>query len=200
MGRIRTFSGKHVNPLNLKPEDIDIRDIAQGLSNICRYNGQCKRFYSVAEHCFHVASLVPAKLRLAALLHDASEAYLSDLSTFVKHSRPLAGYRRIEEHVEGVIERTFGLKLSDDDRDLIKAADVVMYKAEKAALFDGEITAEDAHPKEEWAFLKAYKLPSFDVIRCYRPEDAKQAFLSVYLMEILPANQSAEFFSTRKVA
>ena len=200
MGRIRTFSGKHVNPLNLKPEDIDIQDIAQGLSNICRYNGQCKRFYSVAEHCFHVASLVPEKLRLAALLHDASEAYLSDLSTFVKHSRPLAGYRRIEKHVEGIIERTFGLKLSDDDRDLIKAADVVMYKAEKAALFDGEITAEDVHPKDEWAFLEAYKLPPFDVIRCYRPEDAKAAFLYAYTKEIALANRPTEFFSTRKVA
>ena len=47
---IRTFTGKTINLIMPKEEDIDILDIAHGLSNVCRYNGHCSKFYSVAEH------------------------------------------------------------------------------------------------------------------------------------------------------
>src|SRR5271156_4912831 len=77
---IQTFTGKKFYPFNPKPQDIDIRDIAHALSNICRFTGHTKRFYSVAEHSRNVAKLVPAHMKLQALLHDASEAYLCDIA------------------------------------------------------------------------------------------------------------------------
>ncbi|TAM99321.1 MAG: phosphohydrolase, partial [Rhizobiaceae bacterium] len=67
-GWIMTHSGKPFYPARPAPSDIDILDIAHALSMTCRYGGHARRFYSVAEHCVLVASQVPAKLRLAALL------------------------------------------------------------------------------------------------------------------------------------
>ena len=76
---LSTFSGKKFYPFNPSPEQIEIVDIAHGLSMVCRFSGQCPYFYSVAEHCIHVTNVLPPSLKLEGLLHDASEAYLADL-------------------------------------------------------------------------------------------------------------------------
>jgi hypothetical protein len=62
-----------------KPDDIDVRVIACGLSKICRFTGQLRDFYSVAQHAMMVAELVDPHLRFATLHHDDSEAYLNDI-------------------------------------------------------------------------------------------------------------------------
>jgi len=69
------------DPLDLKPEDVDERDLAVSLSHLCRFNGHIEPFYSVAQHSIAVARLVEVrrgspKTVLQALFHDASEAYL----------------------------------------------------------------------------------------------------------------------------
>ena len=72
---IQTYSGKK---FWLDPpmwDQIDIIDIAHALSMTCRYGGHSKFFYSVAQHCCLMSRLVPKRLALAALLHDAVEAY-----------------------------------------------------------------------------------------------------------------------------
>jgi hypothetical protein len=79
-----TYRKKLINPLALKPEDIDFWDILQGLTNICRFGGQCPRFYSVLEHTLLVTDLVDESLKLHALLHDAAEAYLGDIIRPIK--------------------------------------------------------------------------------------------------------------------
>ena len=56
MDWIQTYSGKKFYPLDPRPEDIDIRDIAHALSLNCRFNGHCRCFYSVAEHSVGVSS------------------------------------------------------------------------------------------------------------------------------------------------
>jgi len=84
-----TYTGKRVHFLELTPDEVDIRDIAHHLSLLCRFTGACRWFYSVAEHSIRVAELVPTELRLSALLHDATEAYINDISRPVKYSHKL---------------------------------------------------------------------------------------------------------------
>jgi hypothetical protein len=104
---MQTITGKQFWPLDPRPEEVDILDIAGALSKLCRYGGQCLRFYSVAEHCVHVANYAPDDLKLTALLHDASEAYLSDVIRPIKSH--LANYLDIEAGLERVIAERFGL-------------------------------------------------------------------------------------------
>src|SRR5580765_2644929 len=83
---ILTFSGKHVNPLNLRPEDIDIVDIAHALACCNRFAGHCRRPINVAQHSVYVSRLCDdTGFERQALLHDASEAYLGDITKWLKH-------------------------------------------------------------------------------------------------------------------
>lgn len=81
--------------------DFTITDIAHALGRVCRFAGHTNRFYSVAEHCVHVALLVPMELVRPALLHDASEAFIGDVTRPLKAMLP--DYREIEARVEDAI-------------------------------------------------------------------------------------------------
>lgn len=86
---ITTYTGRKFHYKNPTPDEIHIKDIAHHLSLICRFVGACKKFYSVAEHSIRVAEIVPNNLKLSALLHDAAEAYIGDISRPVKYSHKL---------------------------------------------------------------------------------------------------------------
>lgn len=106
---IQTFSGGQVWPLDLRPGEIHIVDIAHSLSMQCRFNGHTSEFYSVAEHCCHVHDLLPAPLKRAGLLHDASEAYLCDLPRPLKKSPGFGTlYQAVERELEATIAARFG--------------------------------------------------------------------------------------------
>lgn len=89
---LQTHSCRALDLASPDPADVRLEDIAHALSRICRYNGHTSRHYSVAEHCCHVADYleqraienghedVAAHIALAGLLHDASEAYVGDLT------------------------------------------------------------------------------------------------------------------------
>ncbi|MEM4379972.1 MAG: hypothetical protein QXL01_04720, partial [Thermoplasmatales archaeon] len=79
---IETYSGKKFD--YLAQSELDIEDIAHALSNLCRFNGHTRVFYSVAEHSVNVSSMVPPELKIAALLHDAAEAYIGDVPSPLK--------------------------------------------------------------------------------------------------------------------
>lgn len=84
-------SGGTVDPWHLQPEDIEIMDIVLALSQQCRFSGHTPGFYSVAEHSVLVAEMMQAEtndpmLTLAALLHDAAEAYLGDVARPVRQN------------------------------------------------------------------------------------------------------------------
>lgn len=104
---MQTYTGGMLYPLDPRPEEIRIEDISAALSKLCRYGGQCIRFYSVAEHCVHVANAAPPHVALAALMHDASEAYLCDVIRPIKRS--LANYQEIEAGLERCIAQRFSL-------------------------------------------------------------------------------------------
>lgn len=119
---IYTFSGVSFSPLSPCLGDISPVDIAHALSYMCRANGHFKSFYSVAQHCLACEAEASArghsrKVRLACLIHDASEAFISDITRPVK--RQLPEYRGIEERLQRVIYCRFGL--DPDDEQLMKA-------------------------------------------------------------------------------
>lgn len=111
-GLIATHSGKLVNPLDLKPEDVDIHDIAHALSNICRYGGHVRKFYSVAQHSIIMLDLLKGVSarpdeQLLGLLHDAEEAYLMDFPNPIKQLKTFGEYREFCERASKAIYNAF---------------------------------------------------------------------------------------------
>lgn len=141
---MQTFTGRQYWPIDPRPADVSLEDIAHHLAMICRYGGACSRHYSVAEHSVYVSYLVPPGLAAHALLHDASEAYCNDIVRPVK--RHLAGYEEIEGLNVAVIGEAFGLSgLTPDECRAIKDADNAILLAEQAQLM--------AAPPAKWAPL-----------------------------------------------
>jgi len=129
---IQTYTGKQFFPLEPRYEDIDIRDIAHALANLCRYGGHVETFYSVAQHCVLVSRVVPPELALMGLLHDASEAYLIDVPRPIKHSVGMEGYRAAEKTLQAAIYRKYGL--DPDEPAAIKTADNQLLRTEQRDL------------------------------------------------------------------
>lgn len=159
-GHIRTFTGRKFWPLQPRAEDLDIRDIAHALSNICRFTGHVRKFYSVAEHSVRVSELLPPPLKLWGLLHDASEAYMCDLASPVKSQCP--GYRAAEVKLEFIIAERFGLEWPRPAE--IKAADVLLFLAEKRDLMPGKSFTVEYPRIRPWSpatakarFLRAFR-------------------------------------------
>ena len=126
---LRTYTGKLVKPLALEAQHIDILDVAHGLSNLCRFNGHCRQFYSVAEHSVRVSNILPSHLQLWGLLHDAAEAYLVDLPRAVKTSRGLGElYRMAENRAMQTLVARFGLEWPEPPE--VKTADRVLLATE----------------------------------------------------------------------
>jgi hypothetical protein len=165
---LQTFSGKQIFPLDPKPDQICIEDIAHALSQICRFNGHTHSFYSVAEHSVFVALNVPVEHRVAALLHDASEAYLCDLPRPVKYN--VVGYAEAEQRLMQAIADKFGFKLPLAD--CIKAADNRILLNEREQML---------RPSDlEWGgFDDLEPLPGVQ-LRGWLPRAAEAAFLEVF--------------------
>ncbi len=140
---IITFSKQKFSPLKAKSEEIDIIDIAHALSLMCRANGHIKHFYSVAQHCLNCLKEAEARglredVRLACLLHDASEAYLSDITRPVKRSLPQ--YREFEEVLQNQIYDKFNLvHLREAEHALVKEIDDALLYYELLELMNEEI-------------------------------------------------------------
>lgn len=119
MSEIMTYSKKMFDPLHPKTELIDIEDIAHSLSMLCRANGHFKSFYSVAQHSINCMKEAKARgyshrVQLACLLHDGSEAYLSDVTRPVKAELPR--YLEIETPLQNVIwNKWLDAPLSDEE-------------------------------------------------------------------------------------
>jgi hypothetical protein len=134
---IQTFTGRKFWPLDARPEEIDIYDIAHALALQCRYVGHVTVFYSVAQHSDLASELVTAdRDRLWALLHDASEAYLSDVSRPVKHSSGFGFYREAEKRVQAAICHRFGLTVEEPPS--IKEVDTRQVSTERRDLMVGK--------------------------------------------------------------
>lgn len=140
MSCIKTRSGIMFDPLKPRAEEIEITDIAHSLSMLCRANGHFKQFYSVGQHCINCAREAAARgysrrVQLACLLHDGSEAYLSDVTRPVKEELPK--YVEIEEPLQAVIwEKYLGAPLTQEEYDQVFDIDDAMLYCEFLALMD----------------------------------------------------------------
>jgi uncharacterized protein len=140
---IQTFTGKQFFPLDPDPADIDIVDIAHALSNICRFTGHCREFYSVAEHSIRVSRIVPEKDALWGLLHDASEAYICDVARPLKRWPEFeAVYRPIEDRLMRAVCERFGLPVEMPAS--VREADLVLLHTEARDLM--------GKPPQDWHF------------------------------------------------
>lgn len=183
-GWIQTFTGRPFSPVDPDPEDIVIEDIAHALSNLCRFAGHVRQFYSVAQHSVLVSELVErsvprefkefrARWALLGLLHDAAEAYVVDLPSPIKHLPELAGFRHIEHGVERAVEERFDLHTGGRGKALVKEADFVLLLTEArdlmAPLYPAWIAA---FTPKEWASCLTEVIVPLD------PGAAKALFLA----------------------
>ena len=128
---IATYTGKKFHYLDPQPDEIDIVDIAHALSLTCRFSGQCREFYSVAQHSYLMTSLVPDEYKLHALLHDASEAYLPDLPRPEKAELPK--FKEMENIILEAVYRKF-TPIYQQGIIEVKNADNIMLASEARAL------------------------------------------------------------------
>lgn len=132
---IETYTGIMFDLLDPKPEMVCIEDIAHSLSMLCRFNGHCNRFYSVAEHSIEVWRYAIKSsycgfgpVARASFLHDASEAYLGDMTRPLK--RHIPQYQEIEANVEKVIRERFNIEWDTPIAAEVKRFDNIAVKSE----------------------------------------------------------------------
>jgi len=181
----RMLSGRRLDLLDPSPLDIEIEDIAHGLSRVARWNGQTKGrwAFSVAQHSLLVLDLVEQlrpkankQLRLAALLHDSPEYVVGDLITPFKSSVGL-NYKALEERLLSAIHLRFGLpaRLPRESSRLIKRADRAAAFLEATQLAGFELT--DA----KRVFSAPRNIKSIEITP-HPPQSAKKLFLERFRM------------------
>lgn len=163
---LQTFTGRCFWPLDPRPEDVSLEDIAHALSMKCRYAGHTKHFYSVAEHSVLVSRHVPAHDALWGLLHDAAEAYSADVPRPLK--RFLPDWKPMEARIMGAVAEHFGLQPGEPAS--VKWADLAITADERNALMNP--------CDQEWGELPR---PLGVVIECLAPQAAKLAFLARFI-------------------
>jgi len=165
---METFTGRRFWPLDPRAEDVSIEDIAHALSLLTRYGGHCTRFYSVAEHCVLLARAAPPEAALWLLLHDASEAYLSDMVRPLKRHMP--EYRAAEDRVTRAVYQAFRLD-PEMQPDAVKDLDcrIVMDERAQAMTPTGDT----------WNYGGARE-PLGVTLQFWPPERAEREFLALY--------------------
>lgn len=153
---IRTVSGKYVNVFNVDPDTIVIEDIAHALAHQPRFGGHLPEFYSVAQHCVNCSYHVKGfENRFAALMHDASEAYLLDMPKPIKINIPQ--YNKIEDNLMRVIAKKFNFEYPKNKA----VEDVDRFMLER-----------------EWYSIMLKQAEAlFEPINCWEPARAKETFL-----------------------
>lgn len=184
---ISTVSGRDVPLLNPQPSDIYIEDIAHSLARIARFNGHTlgRVPYSVAQHSVRVMREVRDRIDgtpldtpgvlLAALLHDAHEAYIGDIASPVKWAVAAfgedLGLRTLKSLMDSAIAGAFGFEHRQFDNPVIKWADLVLLGAER----------RDLMPKgAPWSCLEEVGFSHVPTIRPWSVDVAQRKFLAAF--------------------
>lgn len=169
---ILTYTGRHFDFRDPRPEIINIADIGKGLASESRFAGQTQHFYSVAQHSVLASEIVPPEFALEALLHDAAEAYCKDIPTPLKAMLP--DYRAIEARVDAAIRRAFGLPewISRE----VRQADLTLLATERRDL----MISDENTP---WPCLAGVR-PLAQAIKPLPPKEALGLFVDRYVQLI----------------
>lgn len=159
---ICTVGESYFDFANPEASVIDPRDIAHALSMLCRFTGHTRQFYSVAQHCVLTSYLVPPEHAFAALMHDAHEAFVGDVSSPLKAMCP--DYKAIEDRCEAAVAARFGLTTPWPDE--IKHADLVMLATEKRDLM--------AAADHTWALLDGIEPSETAITYGWQPHAAER--------------------------
>ncbi len=162
---MQTASGGQFWPLDPRPSEVSIDDIAHALSLICRFGGHCRRFYSVAEHSVLTARAAEPQHKRWALMHDSPEAYILDMVRPLKKHMP--AYAAHEERLMRAISLRFNLLLD--------------MPAEVKLLDDRILMDERAQnmmpPPSPWSVEIE---PLGIQLQFWTPDQAKREFLAAY--------------------
>ncbi|VVB52894.1 Uncharacterised protein [uncultured archaeon] len=164
---IATFTGKKFFLLKPRMEDIDITDIAHALALQCRWTGHCKYHYSVAQHSYYCSVLGPEEEALERLMHDGSEAYISDMNRPLKHYTDAgSAYMKVEKPLQDMIYAAFACRPIEPAS--VKIADNMMLYAEKAQIVGYKFAEQDETEDSAQAPI---------LIEQWSPERAEKEFL-----------------------
>lgn len=142
---------------------ITFNDIAHSLSNLCRFNGHCNKFYSVAQHSVLVSGLVADEFKAVALMHDMAEAVTGEITTPMKVLVPEFEDIQMTVHIE--LCRKFNLP--EEIPQEVQLADLIMLATEKRDLMpEGNLI---------WEIIKNIN-PMSEIISPLTPFYAKQQF------------------------
>lgn len=158
-------SGNFFNFLAPEASTITVEDIANGLANEARFNGQTHSFYSVAQHSVLVSLIVPAAWAWQALFHDCAEAVIKDIPKPLK--RLLPDYQALEHRVEAAIFAKLGIALPLHPS--IKEADLILLATERRDMMP-------PHDHPEWPGV----LPLQSTIVPLAPAEARDFFMNRY--------------------
>jgi uncharacterized protein len=192
---IQTYTGRRFEPEKFTAADVDIRDVAHALSNVCRFGGHCREFYSVAQHCVLASYYVELRwpdddatpgvvrrdVRLAAmqaaLLHDAAEAYLGDIMSPLKRmAEKLCAH---EYSINDAVARRFGLAVMLEGphgqriREAVREVDRRLLETERGLHLTTELPwvwDADGHRPTPLELTKEDRTP-------WTPQEAEQRFL-----------------------
>jgi hypothetical protein len=173
MSWMQTFTGEHFDFDLFVPESIKIPDLAHSLSNLCRFNGHCDCFYSVAQHSVLVSERCRPPDALWGLLHDTPEVYLGDRTRPLKEWLRLncPAFLQLESRIEATIATRFGL-IGRDPNDFIETR--MHVKHWDAVLLATEARDLISAPRHDWGPLPE-PLPMR--IDPWVPEHAERRFL-----------------------
>jgi len=164
----QVYSGEKFWPLDPKPEEVNIKDIAHSLALQCRFNGHCNKFFSIAQHSVFVSKIVPPEQALAGLLHDGAEAYTGDIISPLKKFLP-PEFREIEKAIEKAIFEHF--EINNINHFEIK-------KADRIALFT-EMRDLMKKPYSKWDEQDSLQAHP-DKIIPLNPGEAEKEFIERY--------------------
>ncbi|MHC4215848.1 MAG: phosphohydrolase [Planctomycetota bacterium] len=168
-GWIQLFNGGFFYFDDPTPEMINILDIANALANCCRYTGHVAQFYSVAEHSVLISQccLQTTDLKMWALLHDATEAYIGDMNWPLKQKPYMRDYCTLEKKIMNVIAEKFQLS-EGFCPDIIKELDRCICQDEREALLPPSDKSWGINPDDKINVK----------IECWQPHYARSRFLN----------------------